>query len=202
MCVAELNVSTLPCQHRWYRLLRSCAPHRNLSNCPSKLQLEGWEAKTDACPYCTSWTPAPDAQQFRLVGNDRHPSVGGLSRTLSTSSPVVSLSHTRRDYARRGSLNRSDSSSSVLAQAAGSKNRAMNLRVDAYLTSTPEQIASASAASSPDRRDSDEDDGQPATPASSGSSMTAQQEGPVERRSSLSEKPGRKKKRFSLSFLK
>lgn len=132
MCIAELNVSLLPCRHRWYHLLRPCSPSTNLSNCPSKLSLEGWEIKCDFCPYCATWNL--DNASYRLVGNDRSPSVGGLSRT-----PSVALSSTRRE-SRRSSLARTDSSNSVTMMAASEKNRAINARINAYLSTHPERI--------------------------------------------------------------
>lgn len=139
MCVVDLNVSLSNCQHRWYHLLRPCNPVTNLSNCASKLALEGWETKCDFCPYCDGWNL--DSASYRLVGNDRSPSVGGLSRSPSLS---VSLSSARRD-SRRGSLARTDSSTSVselpVVQAAGEKNRAQNSRIDAYFSQLPGRIA-------------------------------------------------------------
>ncbi|KAF1978362.1 hypothetical protein BU23DRAFT_577267 [Bimuria novae-zelandiae CBS 107.79] len=124
MCVAELNVSVLPCRHRWYHLSRPCTPSTNLSNCDKKLGITGWEIKCDFCPYCSGWNLSHS--EYRLVGNDRTPTIGGLSR-----SPSLSLMTTRRE-SRRGSLVRSDSGNSI-SMMAQEKNRALNARVDAYL---------------------------------------------------------------------
>ncbi|KAJ4305014.1 hypothetical protein N0V90_000543 [Kalmusia sp. IMI 367209] len=129
MCIAELNVSLLPCRHRWYHLSRSCSPSTNLSNCSKKLGLAGWEIKCDFCPYCSGWNLSNS--EYRLVGNDRAPAVGGLSR-----SPSLTLTTTRRE-SRRGSLSRTDSNNSI-AMMAQEKNRALNARVDAYLRVAPE----------------------------------------------------------------
>ncbi|KAF2655873.1 hypothetical protein K491DRAFT_704369 [Lophiostoma macrostomum CBS 122681] len=129
MCVAELNLSLLPCRHRWYHLSRSCSPSSNLSNCPTKLGISGWEIKCDFCPYCSGWNVSPS--EYRLVGNDRSPAVGGLSRT-----PSLSLTTARRE-SRRGSLSRTDSSNSITMMAQ-EKNRAMNARVDTYFRLAPE----------------------------------------------------------------
>lgn len=123
MCVAELNVSLLPCRHRWYHLSRACSPSTNLSNCTGRLGISGWEIKCDFCPYCAGWNVS--GTEYRLLGNDRAPAVGGLSRT-----PSLTLTTTRRET-RRGSLSRSDSSTSITMMAQ-EKNRAMNARVDAY----------------------------------------------------------------------
>jgi hypothetical protein len=113
--------------------MRPCTPSANLSNCGAKLALSGWEIKCDFCPYCSSWNLTNS--EYRLVGNDRSPSIGGLSRT-----PSLALSTTRRE-SRRGSLARTDSSTSVTMMAAQEKNRALNARVDAYLRVSSERMA-------------------------------------------------------------
>lgn len=66
MCVAELNVSTQPCGHRWFHLLRPCSPSANLDNCKRKLGLAGWELKCDFCPYCSGWNIS--TSDYRLLG--------------------------------------------------------------------------------------------------------------------------------------
>lgn len=129
MCIAELNVSLLPCQHRWYHLSRSCTPSTDLSNCGKKLGISGWEIKCDFCPFCSGWNLSHS--EYRLVGNDRAPPIGGLSR-----SPSLTLTTTRRET-RGGSLSRTDSNNSI-AMMAQEKNRALNARVDAYLGVAPE----------------------------------------------------------------
>jgi len=112
--------------------MRPCTPSANLSNCGAKLALSGWEIKCDFCPFCSSWNLTNS--EYRLVGNDRSPSIGGLSRT-----PSLALSITRRE-SRRGSLARTDSSTSVTMMAAQEKNRALNARVDAYLRIPAERM--------------------------------------------------------------
>lgn len=134
MCVAELNVSLLPCRHRWYHLSRSCTPSSNLANCGEKLGLAGWEIKCDFCPYCAGWNVSNT--EYRLLGNDKSPAVGGLSRAPSLS---LSLATTRRE-SRRGSLARTDSSTSITMMAAQEKNRAMNARVDTYFRFPPDTM--------------------------------------------------------------
>ncbi|EKG19986.1 hypothetical protein MPH_02716 [Macrophomina phaseolina MS6] len=157
MCVAELNVSVLPCRHRWYHLLRPCSPSTNLSNCPNKLGIEGWETKCDFCPYCASWNLSNT--DFRLVGNDRSPSVGGLSRSPSLNyGSTTTLTSARRD-SRRASLSRTDSASSIPAlglsvvEKTGEKNRAISARLDAYLGKNPERKYSNSDGETTDIED-------------------------------------------------
>ncbi|KAF2747944.1 hypothetical protein M011DRAFT_457879 [Sporormia fimetaria CBS 119925] len=128
MCKAELNVSLLPCRHRWFHLVDGCTPTTDLSNCGSKLGLQGWEIKCEFCPFCAEWDAS--ASEYKLIGNDSTPAVGGLTRT-----PSISLRAARRE-SRRGSLSRSNSSTSITAMAS-EKNKAMNARVDAYLCVTP-----------------------------------------------------------------
>jgi hypothetical protein len=131
MCVAELCVTVLPCQHRWYHLVRPCSPSSNLSTCGKKLGISGWEVKCDFCPYCQGHV---SEFEYRLIGDGAAPAVGslsGLARAHSTS-----LNAARRDI-RLDDMTRSDSATSVgskssLVIAASEKNRAMNSRLDQY----------------------------------------------------------------------
>jgi hypothetical protein len=131
MCVAELCVTVLPCQHRWYHLVRPCSPSSNLSTCGKKLGISGWEVKCDYCPYCQGHV---SEFEYRLIGEGSAPPVGslsGLTRAHSTS-----LNAARRDI-RLDSVTRTDSATSVgskssIVTAASEKNRAMNSRLDAY----------------------------------------------------------------------
>ncbi|KAF2843611.1 hypothetical protein M501DRAFT_105427 [Patellaria atrata CBS 101060] len=184
MCVAELNASTMPCGHRWYHLLRPCSPSTNLSNCPTKLGLEGWEIKCDFCPFCSGYNLSDN--EYRLVGNERRPSVGGLSR-----SPSISLMTARRD-SRRGSIARSDSGSSI-TMITGEKNRSMNTRLDTYLSCMPERVLSTDT-----KVATAEEDEEPPSPTESNSTG-----GGRFNRTPSPEKPGvfskgwKKSKRFS-----
>ncbi|EME88623.1 uncharacterized protein MYCFIDRAFT_209859 [Pseudocercospora fijiensis CIRAD86] len=76
MCVAGLNVSTQPCAHRWYELIRPCNPANNLQNCPERVKLEGWEKRNDRCPFCD--------------GSNHHRSTHRLFGSTSSASSVVS----------------------------------------------------------------------------------------------------------------
>ncbi|KAF1959929.1 hypothetical protein CC80DRAFT_313254 [Byssothecium circinans] len=201
MCIAELNVSLLPCRHRWYHLSRSCTPSSNLSNCANRLGISGWEIKCDFCPYCSGWNLSNS--EYRLIGTDAAPASGGLSRT-----PSLTLNTTRREM-RRGSLSRSDSSTSITMMQAQEKNRAMNARVDAYFrvpTSEPTPIPSAYPGTL--REVDDEDGGNIITSSPSDTSSEGHES---VRHSSTSSQPGkpsvlnkmrRKSKRLSLSLFK
>lgn len=193
MCIAELNVSLLPCRHRWYHLSSSCSPSANLGNCPGKLGLLGWEIKCDFCPYCSGWNVSPT--EYRLVGNDRAPSIGGLSRT-----PTLSLSTARRE-SRRGSLSRTDSGSSI-TEIAQVKNRAMNERINNYFRVAQPEVSSVPA---PLQEAEDED----AVIATSPSDTSSEGHGSIRHSSTSSDnKPGllkkmrHKSKRLSLSIFK
>ena len=160
MCVAELCVSLRPCQHRWYHLVRPCAPANNLSTCGKKLGISGWEVKCDDCPYCQG-----DASEteYKLIGDGPAPAVGslsGLARAHSTS-----LNATRRDI-RLDNISRTDSVTSIgskssLVTAESEKNRAMESRLDAYFFPSPDSPSSIP-------RDEDDDSG-PASPSDSSS---------------------------------
>ncbi|KAI9681956.1 MAG: hypothetical protein M1817_000010 [Caeruleum heppii] len=72
MCVAELLVTTRPCQHRWYHLLRPCHPSLGLYNCQSPLSLNGWENKVEFCPWCSpNECDAVPLHTCRLISNVR-----------------------------------------------------------------------------------------------------------------------------------
>lgn len=163
MCVAELCVTNLPCQHRWYHLVRPCSPSSNLSTCGKKLGISGWEVKCDYCPYCQGHV---SEFEYRLIGDGPAPPVGslsGLARAHSTS-----LNAARRDI-RLDEVTRSDSATSVgskssLVSAASEKNRAMNSRLDAYFfPSTDSPVSPYPTARSED------DDASAATPSDTSS---------------------------------
>lgn len=138
MCVAELCVTVLPCQHRWYHLVRPCSPSSNLSTCGKKLGISGWEVKCEYCPYCQGHV---SEFEYKLIGDGPAPPVGslsGLARAHSTS-----LNAARRDI-RLDNITRTDSATSVgskssLVTAASEKNRAMNSRLDAYFFPSADQ---------------------------------------------------------------
>jgi hypothetical protein len=199
MCVAELNVSLQPCRHRWYHLSRPCKPSANLINCGNKLGLSGWEIKCDFCPYCAGWNVS--ATEYRLVGNDRAPASGGLSRT-----PSLTLTTTRRET-RRGSLSRSDSNTSITMMAQ-EKNRAMNARVDAYFRVPTEAAAAVPSPYPAPVREVDEEDGGNVTFSPSDTSSEGHESVRHSPPSSAIGKPGllgkmkRKSKRLSMSLFK
>ena len=193
MCVACLELSTQPCRHRWYRLHHRCSPDFHLGNCPNKLQLQGWETRTEGCPFCEGWPQTHE--EYRLLcqsygGSRPSPALltssnsSSLSRIFQSSSPYSSCSRTpslsrhllqtRHDANignTKGSQTRritsSDSFASIhgrnhgrnfginsdlvhgdvfgssskdtcsrLTCAMGTKNRAMNDRLDIYLSSS------------------------------------------------------------------
>jgi hypothetical protein len=140
MCVADLNVSLLPCGHRWYHQLRPCAPGTTLNTCEGKLALEGWEIKCEFCPFCAGWGLTND--EFLLLGGSTDARSSNicspLSRTSSMSTTVSTARRDSRHSSRRGSLARTDSSGSVATLsnpvfAASERNRGMNQRIDSYL---------------------------------------------------------------------
>ncbi|KAF2687253.1 hypothetical protein K458DRAFT_295828 [Lentithecium fluviatile CBS 122367] len=199
MCIAELNVSLLPCRHRWYHLTRACSPSANLSNCGGRLGISGWEIKCDFCPYCASWNVSNT--EYRLVGNDRAPAVGGLSRT-----PSLTLTTTRRET-RRGSLSRSDSNTSITMMAQ-EKNRAMNARVDAYFRVPTAEVAAMPSPYPAPVREVDDEEGSNLAISPSDTSSEGQESVRHSPPSSAVDKPSilgkmkRKSKRLSMSIFK
>jgi hypothetical protein len=142
MCVAGLNVTTQACRHRWYELLRACSDQHSLANCPSKLQLEGWETRKETCPWCDGGSSGEEFvadTTHRLFGSTSSPS-GSIS-----SSPV--LSAMGKPQLRRcdtdstlSSLSRTGSFSSNNGSERGQKHREMNDRFRQYLTMLPHEV--------------------------------------------------------------
>lgn len=170
MCQAELNVSTQDCRHRWYRLVKSCNPEAGttLATCTRKITLQGMEVRCAFCPFCDNWNADPG--DIRLIGSDRTPSIGGISRHSSFGGNTsTTLVQARKDIrSRRGSLARTDSSSSLsgmggawveqLTRAAGEKNRAMNSRIETYLAQLPSWLESGPSNASVRRGSSSDSD--------------------------------------------
>lgn len=170
MCTAELNRSTGPCSHTYFRLSRPCSNGANLSNC-GRLSLSGWENRTNTCAFCTGFA-AVDPTNYRLLGYEEAGGIGpgNLSRTNSLSTMTTSsLASARRD-SRRGSLAKSDSSTgsssygygsytvnvnpaaapttaayamTPLTQLASERNIQRNQRIDSYLSQLPETVSRA-----------------------------------------------------------
>lgn len=143
MCVAGLNVSTQPCSHRWYELLRSCSDERDLSNCPSKLQLEGWETRKEVCPWCDSSGGNDEiltSSTHRLFG-----STSSASGSSTSSSPVLTAMNNKPQLLRCNSdgalstLSRTGSFSSTGSER-GQMHRDRNDRLRLYLTTLPHEI--------------------------------------------------------------
>jgi len=141
MCVAGLNVSTQPCRHRWYELIRSCSDEHNLANCPSKLQLEGWETRKEVCPWCDSSGDYED-----LIPSTTHRLFGSTSSASgsTSSSPVISamgkpqLKRCDTDST-LSSLTRTGSFSTNGSER-GQRHREMNDRFNLYLTTLPHEV--------------------------------------------------------------
>lgn len=141
MCVAGLNVSTQPCAHRWYELLRSCSDERDLSNCPQKLQLEGWETRKEDCPWCES-----SGDNEEIITSSTHRLFGSTSSASgsSTSSSPVLAAMNKPQLMRCGSdgglstLSRTGSFSSTGSER-GQMYRDRNDRLRLYLTMLPHE---------------------------------------------------------------
>ena len=161
MCVASLNLSTRSCAHRWYSLIRPCHPDNHLSNCPDKLKLEGWETRTEACPWCEdNEMIGPEATRLLLGGSSCQDS--GAS---SPSSPALGVTRSRRSNSNNtlnslpglsrsstlsslGELSRCNSNASS-ASDQGQRHRDMNERLHTYLTLDPHELLPSAAKNYP-----------------------------------------------------
>ena len=138
MCVANLSVSTQPCSHRWYELVRSCSHERNLANCPDRLKLEGWESRKEVCPWCNG-----DTQE--MLTDSTHRLFGNTSSSPSTISSPMSpvLDATRQQRSGSGgtlsSLHRANSNSSAESERMQA-HRARNDRFHLYLNMAPHEV--------------------------------------------------------------
>ena len=144
MCVAGINATTQPCQHRWAHLVQSCSPAHNLQTCPSKLQFSGWEQKHPTCPWCSSDAPSAHDSTHRLFGSAACP----ISRSPSTSAPT----DTTADPPRRQRTGSTGTFASLSTQSSitsivesewaekGQRHRDMNERLAIYLTSMPHDV--------------------------------------------------------------
>ena len=138
MCVAGLKVSTQPCAHRWYELVRNCHPANNLANCPEKLQLKGWEARTDICPWC-------DNDTLNAVHESTHRLFGSTSSASSTASSPTSFDLGQTRSSRSNSdgtmtpISRVSSTTSVESDRV-QRDRSMNERLELYLRSHPHEV--------------------------------------------------------------
>jgi len=142
MCIASLHVTTAPCSHRWYELIKSCNSANDLANCPERLRLQGWETRHEGiCPFCSGGTEIQEATH-RLFG-----SVSSASSVASSPLETMALGRTSR----RGSVNtlngtaisplsRQSSTSSSLEFDRAQRSRDMNDRIRLYLSSAPHEV--------------------------------------------------------------
>lgn len=150
MCVAGLNLTTQPCLHRWYELIRACDPANNLQNCPEKLRLEGWERRVDECPFCNGGNH--HMSTHRLCGSTTS------SASSVVSSPAMSEGGAFTRTHRRGSggtltetcspLSRQSSNCSTELDRA-TRAREMNERIYTYLACDPHEVLPSAKKYSP-----------------------------------------------------
>jgi len=138
MCVACLNVTTQPCNHRWYKLVRSCHPANNLANCPERLRLQGWETRNETCPWCDEDAQTVHDSTHRLFG-----SVSSASSIISSpTSPEMCATRTHRSGSggTLSSLSRHSSTSSTTESDRAQRQRERNDRLHLYLTTHPHEV--------------------------------------------------------------
>ncbi|KAF1826703.1 uncharacterized protein K489DRAFT_407410 [Dissoconium aciculare CBS 342.82] len=138
MCVACLNVSTQPCNHRWYELVQPCQPGFHLANCQQRLRLQGWESRVDGCPFCEGTHSSVRESTHRQLGN------GGLftPRFAPSQTDISFLAQTHRRDSNNtvNTLSRYSSSSSEPENERGARHRERNDRLRVYLTSDPHEL--------------------------------------------------------------
>lgn len=168
MCVADLNVSTQPCGHRWLRLVRPCHPKSNLANCKQKLKLEGWEQRKATCPWCNHSVGGSELHQ------STHRILGG--RTASASN-VSTPSSVFPEASRRRSRSSSQGTLSSLSETTSNasdgndrrrEHRDRNDRLMLYLSRDPHEVlpsALKNYPSSPTEEVTDSSGGLPGTKA-------------------------------------
>lgn len=169
MCVAGLHVSTQPCRHRWYELLRACSDEHNLANCPQKLRLEGWETRRESCPWCE-----PNANDDEVaISNSTHRLFGSTSSASSSvsSSPILPPAG-RPQMLRCGSdgtlstLTRTGSFSSTGSER-GQQHKERNDRLLLYLTMLPHEVLPSARKYYPSDDTSPRDEPRPSSDSSS-----------------------------------
>jgi len=152
MCIANLNVTTQPCSHRWYKLVRPCTDSANLSNCSQKLRLEGWETKNNQCPWCS-----PPSSPIADVDDSTHRLFAAATpfsatpyniRRASESSNGSASSSSPRGRNNVLTINSSQTSRSSSQDGDGEsreidwaeRNRLMNRRLETYMITNPARV--------------------------------------------------------------
>ena len=141
MCVANINATTQPCDHRWAHLVQPCDPSLNLETCPKKIRFSGWEQKHETCPWCTTDAATPaQAATHKLFGTSSSP----ISSLASPDLPDFPGPRKKRSGSDTtiGTLSRHSSVTSIESEWAekGQRHRDMNERLAVYLTSLPHEV--------------------------------------------------------------
>jgi hypothetical protein len=139
MCIACLNVSTSPCNHRWYELVQPCQPGFHLANCQQKLRLQGWESRVDGCPFCEGTHSVARESTHRQLGGAIGPFTPRFERSQSDIS-FLAQTHRRDSNNTVNTLSRYSSSSSEPENERGLRHRERNDRLRLYLTSDPHEL--------------------------------------------------------------
>lgn len=158
MCVAGINATTQPCQHRWAHLVQACEPSRNLQTCPDKLKFSGWEQKHDLCPWCSSQAPTAHDSTHRLFGGATCP----ISPSPGPEIPEIAPRRQRTSsIGTVSTLSRHSSINSIEYEWAekGQRHREQNERLALYLTSMPHEVLPSARKYYPTSSTSSSEDG-------------------------------------------
>lgn len=142
-------MSTQPCAHRWYQLVRSCNGTNNLQNCPEKLKLEGWESRTNECPWCDGASMFLPESTHRLLGNSTSGNSTPSSPTLSdVANRIPQRSNSFGTVNSLSPLSRQSSATSTESER-GQRHREMNERLHTYINSHPHEVLPSAAKNYP-----------------------------------------------------
>lgn len=158
MCIAGINATTQPCQHRWAHLVQACEPSRNLQSCPDKLKFSGWEQKHETCPWCSSNAPPAHDSTHRLFGSATCPIIPAPATDMPELTPRRSRTGSTGTFS---TLSRHSSINSVESEWAekGQRHRDQNERLAAYLTMMPHEVLPSARKYYPTYSNSSSEDG-------------------------------------------
>ena len=145
MCITTLNLSTLPCAHRYYALQTPCDPNLSLATC-SKIQLTGWEQRTSSCPMCLP-DPGSNPETHRILSATSSP-ISSRRASMTTApnsrrtSAVYADPFTHEAFMNGDSLKRARC-------AEGRRNRRLSAKIEAVLPADLKESWRDSAQSMP-----------------------------------------------------
>jgi hypothetical protein len=130
MCITTLNLSTLPCAHRYYALQTPCGPNSSLATC-SKVQLTGWERRTSSCPLCLP-DPGSNSETHRILNETSTP-ISSRRVSISTAPHSRRTSALHSDPATYEAFVNGEDVHELALRAEGRRNRRLSAKIEAVL---------------------------------------------------------------------